>query len=64
LNVSTDLSLFDLIVPCGIRDRGVTSMHRVLGRTVEMALVERAVSEAFAAVFTRQPVVHTHSCRP
>ena len=56
LNVTTDLSHFDLIVPCGIRGRGVTSMQRLLGRTVEMADVERAVIDAFAAVFSRQPV--------
>jgi lipoyl(octanoyl) transferase len=56
LNVNTDLSHFELIVPCGIRGRGVTSMQRVLGRTVEMAHVEHAVIGAFASIFTRQPV--------
>ena len=56
LNVNTDLSHFDLIVPCGIEDRGVTSLQRVLGRTVEMPSVEQSVSDAFAAVFARQPV--------
>lgn len=43
LNVNTDLSRFALIVPCGISDRGVTSMQRLLGRTVPMAEVEDAV---------------------
>ena len=33
-NVATDLSAFDLIVPCGIRGRGVTSLERLLGRPV------------------------------
>src|SRR6266581_6700393 len=33
-NVSNDLSPFALIVPCGIRDRGVTSLERLLGRAV------------------------------
>jgi lipoyl(octanoyl) transferase len=59
LNANTDLSHFDLIVPCGIRDRGVTSIQRVLGRTVEMAPVEQAVADAFAGVFGCQPVVPT-----
>jgi lipoyl(octanoyl) transferase len=61
LNVNTDLAHFDLIVPCGIRDRGVTSLQRVLGRTVEMAAVEQAVTGAFGEIFARQPVVHSHS---
>jgi lipoyl(octanoyl) transferase len=51
LNVSTDLSRFDLIVPCGLTDRGVTSMTRQLGRSVPMAEVEMAVIHAFGAVF-------------
>jgi lipoyl(octanoyl) transferase len=51
LNVSTDLSQFDLIVPCGLADRGVTSMTRQLGRSVSMAEVEPAVIDAFHVVF-------------
>lgn len=51
LNVATNLSHFDLIVPCGIQDRGVTSMDRLLGREVPMAGVEAAVELAFRNVF-------------
>lgn len=51
LNVSTDLSHFDLIVPCGIADRGVTSLSRLLGRDVRMRDAEDAVIRGFAAVF-------------
>jgi lipoic acid synthetase len=44
LNVDPDLSMFEHIVPCGIRDRGVTSMARLLGRRVETReVVDRAV---------------------
>jgi lipoyl(octanoyl) transferase len=46
LNVSVDLKYFQLIVPCGIADRGVTSMEKVLGRAVEMAKVEQAVVQS------------------
>lgn len=40
LNVNVDLSYFDLITPCGIADRGVTSMQKLLGRAVPMREVE------------------------
>ena len=52
LNVNTDLSHFDLIVPCGIPDRGVTSLQRLLGQTVELDMVEDRIVAAFAEVFT------------
>ncbi|MFP4354110.1 MAG: lipoyl(octanoyl) transferase LipB [Phycisphaerae bacterium] len=51
LNVNTDLSHFDLIVPCGIADRGVTSMANLLDRPIEMAQVRRDVVECFQSVF-------------
>ncbi|MEI6244859.1 MAG: lipoyl(octanoyl) transferase LipB [Acidobacteriota bacterium] len=51
LNVSTDLRHFNLIVPCGIVDRGVTSLEKLLGRSVSMAEAEDAAERAFASVF-------------
>ena len=51
LNVDTDLSYFDLIVPCGIADKRVTSMEALLGRAVDRAEVEDALARAFEAVF-------------
>ena len=51
LNVSTNLSHFDLIVPCGIQGRGVTSMEQLRARPVPMDEVEAAVAAAFENVF-------------
>src|SRR3954463_12158898 len=48
LNVTTDLSYFDLMVPCGIQSVTMTSMERELGRGVSMRTVEDAVITAFA----------------
>jgi len=55
LNVSTDLAHFGLIVPCGIADRGVTSLGELLGAPPPMQAVEDAAIASFAAVFGRQP---------
>jgi lipoyl(octanoyl) transferase len=49
-NVNTDLEYFNLIVPCGIRDHGVTSLSRELGRPVPMPDVEDALITAFRQV--------------
>jgi lipoyl(octanoyl) transferase len=51
LNVSTDLSNFGLIVPCGITGKGVTSMERLLERPVPMAEVAEAVIARFQGLF-------------
>ena len=51
LNVATNLDHFQLIVPCGIADRGVTSLEHLTGRRPEMSQVEDAVSEGVASVF-------------
>jgi len=51
LNVSTDLDYFKLIVPCGIAERGVTSLSRLLGRQVAVDEVAARVAGNFAKVF-------------
>ena len=48
LNVNTDLSMFNGIVPCGIVDRGVTSFAELLGREVPMQEVVRATTRRVA----------------
>jgi lipoyl(octanoyl) transferase len=54
-NVTTDIDFFNLIVPCGIADKGVTSLASKLGRTVDMSDVENRFVTHFASVFDRQP---------
>jgi lipoyl(octanoyl) transferase len=55
-NVTTDLDQFGLIVPCGIADKGVTSLRKLLGRDVSMDEVEDAAVAALAAVFDRRTI--------
>ena len=52
LNVTTNLDYFDLIVPCGIPDRGITSLARLLGRPIEPLEVEDRVATHFRATFS------------
>jgi lipoyl(octanoyl) transferase len=56
LNINTDLSYFDGIVPCGIRDKGVTSMAAILGRAVDVEDVTTRLLACFGAVFGREMV--------
>lgn len=51
LNVDPNMAHFDLIVPCGISDKAVTSMARVLNRPIEMRAVRERVAARFAEVF-------------
>lgn len=55
LNVSTDLNDFSVIIPCGLKGKGVTSLERLLGRRVPMAEVKARVVAAFAEVFGMLP---------
>jgi lipoate-protein ligase B len=58
LNVNTDLDYFQMIVPCGITDKGVTSLSSLLGRRLDMEDVARTVAHRFADVFERD--IRTH----
>lgn len=51
LNVACDLGWYDGIIPCGIFDRGVTSMERALGRPVDPIGVRERLAARFAEVF-------------
>ncbi len=60
-NVTTDLEYFKLIVPCGIADRGVTSLARLVGRPVAMEEAEAAVTRHFREVFGFRSISQTES---
>jgi lipoate-protein ligase B len=51
LNINSDLSHFDLIHPCGITDRGVTSMKKLMDREISLPQVSRILIERFCSVF-------------
>lgn len=55
LNVSTDLAGFDSIVPCGISDRGVTSLQLLLGRSIDLASVAAVVARNLSEVLGFEP---------
>ena len=54
LNVNTDLSFFDLIVPCGITSKPVTSMERELGRPLPLEEMAHSIARNFGSVFQSQ----------
>jgi len=54
LNVNTDLDYFDLIIPCGITSKPVTSMAKQLGRQLSLQEVAHSISRNFGTVFESQ----------
>ena len=54
LNVNTDLSYFNLIVPCGITSKPVTSMQQELGKPLDLNGVAESISRNFGTVFSSQ----------
>lgn len=58
-NVTTDLDYFDLIVPCGIADHGVTSLEKILGEKIALEAVAASVVQHFGDVFQRQMIVNS-----
>ncbi len=50
-NVNTDLSLFDGIIPCGIKDKNITSLQNELGITIDIKEVNSAILKNFTEVF-------------
>ena len=63
LNVANDLTPFQLIVPCGIRDRGVTSLSRLVEREPSLDDVMDRLASHLQAVFERQAIVMETAAR-
>jgi lipoyl(octanoyl) transferase len=51
--VNTDLSFFNLIIPCGITAKPVTSMQQELGKALDLNAVAESISRNFGTVFSR-----------
>lgn len=51
LNVNTDLSLFDSIIPCGIQDKSVCSMESELNRKLDMSDVKHVLLDEISSIF-------------
>jgi lipoyl(octanoyl) transferase len=63
LNVATNLEHFSLITPCGIHDRGVTSIARESGRAISVDDVRPVLAEKFAEVFERELTAQDETIR-
>lgn len=57
LNVNTDLDYFKMIVPCGITDKGVTSLSRLFGRSIDLRDIVPVVGFHFGQVFNREMMI-------
>jgi len=56
LNANTDLGYFDMIVPCGISDKGITSMQQEIGNTVDLSLVKKQLLKELSLLFDAQMI--------
>lgn len=61
LNVDPGLRFFDGIIPCGIRDRGVTSIRCLLGESPDLDVVARIVAQELARALDRRLVWQEHA---
>lgn len=51
LNVNVDLEPFNYIIPCGVSNKGVTSVSKLLGKQVRIERVKESILRAFSQVF-------------
>lgn len=55
-NINTDLEFFDKIIPCGIFDKGITSLKKILGKNVDLDEVENFLIKHFVDVFKYEDI--------
>ena len=60
-NINTDLNLFSGIIPCGIKDKEVTSLSKILGREIDMNEIKSKIKNRFA-IIAKHPFVR--GCKP
>ena len=60
-NVNTDLDFFQMIVPCGIADRGVTSLSKLTAPPPSLPDVEEVIVRRFLDVFAREPAARSEA---
>ena len=58
LNVNSDLNYFNNIIPCGIKDKGVTSIKETLNQEVDLKKVKKKIFENFEKNFDADLVYH------
>ena len=51
LNINTDLSYFKHMIPCGITDKAVTSLHKEVGHPIDMNIVKEILKKKIAELF-------------
>jgi len=56
-NINTDLQFFDYIVPCGISDKAVTSLHKELGRNIPLEEVQEKILKHFTHIFEAELLI-------
>lgn len=61
LNVNTDVSYFNYIVPCGISDKAVTSLDKEVGNPIDMGLLKEILKNKLAHLFRMELITGTNS---